>query len=95
MFLKSWLDGVEFWRSNPARVAEIIHQQYNAAGYSNVTRDMAESIVKQIKVLPDLTPMIVDHIKDEAARMKAANQLREIPDWTKVMRPDLLAQART
>src|SRR6185436_6624220 len=60
VLLKSWLDGVEFWRGNPGRVAEIIHQQYNAAGYSNVTRDMAESIVKQIKVLPDLTPMIVD-----------------------------------
>jgi ABC-type nitrate/sulfonate/bicarbonate transport system substrate-binding protein len=95
VLLKSWLDGVEFWRGNPGRVAEIIHQQYAAAGYSNVTRDMAESIVRQLKVEPDLTPKIVEHIKAEAERMKATNLLREMPDWAKVMRPDLLAQART
>ena len=93
-FLKAWLDGVEFWQRNPARVAEIIHQQYAGAGYSNVTREMAENIVKQIRVRPDLTPQVVDHIKTEAERMKAANQLRAIPDWTKVIRADLLAQAR-
>ena len=94
VFLKSWLDGVEFWRGNPGRVAEIIHQQYGTAGYANVTRDMAESIVRQIKVEPDLTPAIVTHIKAEAERMKAANLLREMSDWAKVIRPDLLAQAR-
>ncbi len=95
VFLKSWLDGVEFWRGNPGRVAEIIHQQYATAGYANVTRPMAESIVRQIKVEPELTPDIVAHIKAEAERMKAANLLREMPDWAKVIRPDLLAQAKT
>ena len=93
-FLKSWLDGVEFWRNNTARVAEIIHAQYASAGYANVTHDMAESIVRQIKVEPALTPDIADHIKAEAERMKAANLIRQLPDWSKVMRPDLLEKAR-
>lgn len=95
VFLKSWLDGVEFWKENPSRVAEVLHEQYNAAGYSNVTREMAESIVKQIKVEPDLTPAVADHIKAEAERMKAANLVRQLPDWSKVMRPDLLQRARS
>jgi ABC-type nitrate/sulfonate/bicarbonate transport system substrate-binding protein len=95
LFLKSWLDGVEFWRGNPVRVAEIIYQQYAAAGYANVTHSMAASIVRQIKVEPELTPKIIAHIKAEAERMKAANLLREMPDWAKVIRPDLLQQART
>ena len=95
VFLRSWLDGVEFWRGNPGRVAEIIHQQYAGAGYTNVTRAMAENIVRQIKVEPDLTPNIIEHIKAEATRMKAANLLRDMPDWRKVMRPDLLAQVKT
>ena len=94
-FLKSWLDGVEFWKSNPARVAEVIHEQYASSGYSNVTREMAESIVRQIKVEPELTPAIADHIKAEAERMKAANLIRQSPDWSKVMRPDLLQKARS
>ena len=94
VLLKSWLDGVEFWRNNSGRVAEIIHQQYATSGYAQVTRAMAESIVRQIKVEPELTPNIIAHIKAEAERMKAANLLREMPDWAKVIRPDLLAQAR-
>jgi ABC-type nitrate/sulfonate/bicarbonate transport system substrate-binding protein len=93
-FLKSWLDGVEFWNSNPGRVAQVIHEQYASSGYSNVTREMAESIVRQIKVEPDLTPAIADHIKAEAERMKAANLVRQSPDWSKVLRPDLLQKAR-
>jgi ABC-type nitrate/sulfonate/bicarbonate transport system substrate-binding protein len=94
-FLKSWLDGVDFWKNNTARVAEVLHEQYNGAGYSNVTREMAESIVRQIKVEPELTPAIADHIKAEADRMKAANLIRQLPDWPKVMRPDLLQKARS
>src|SRR5262249_15740499 len=93
-FLKSWLDGVDYWRANTAAVAEIIHTMYSGAGYSNVTRDMAESIVGQIKVEPEITPTIAAHIKAEAERMKAANLVREMPDWSKVLRPDLLAAAR-
>ena len=58
-------------------------------------REMAESIVKQIKVEPELTPSIAEHIKAEAERMKAANLLRQMPDWAKVMRPDLMAKAKT
>ena len=94
-FMKSWLEGVDFWKNNPSRVAEVLHEQYNAAGYSNVTREMAESIVKQIKVEPELTPAIADHIKAEAERMKAANLIKQLPDWPKVMRPDLLQKARS
>jgi ABC-type nitrate/sulfonate/bicarbonate transport system substrate-binding protein len=94
-FLKSWLDGVAFWKSNPGRVAQVIHEQYASSGYSNVTREMAESIVRQIKVEPDLTPAIADHIKAEAERMKAANLVRQSPDWSKVLRPDLLQKARS
>ena len=90
-----WLEGVDFWKNNPSRVAEVLHEQYNAAGYSNVTREMAESIVKQIKVEPELTPAIADHIKAEAERMKAANLIKQLPDWPKVMRPDLLQKARS
>jgi NitT/TauT family transport system substrate-binding protein len=93
-FLKSWLDGVDYWRGNTAAAAEVIHTMYASAGYANVTRDMAESIVGQIKVEPELTPAIAAHIKAEAERMKSANLVRELPDWPKVLRPDLLAAAR-
>ena len=93
-FLRSWQDGVDYWRGHTAEVAEFIHQMYAGAGYSNVTREMAENIVHQIKIEPDITPAIEAHIRAEGERMKAANLVNELPDWWKVLRGDLLAAAR-
>jgi ABC-type nitrate/sulfonate/bicarbonate transport system substrate-binding protein len=94
-FLKSWLDGVEYWRGHTGEVADVLVQLSNSAGYANVTRDVAEAIVKQIKVEPEITPAIAAHIEGEAERMKAANLVRTLPDWAKVLRPDLLDQSKT
>jgi ABC-type nitrate/sulfonate/bicarbonate transport system substrate-binding protein len=93
-FLKSWLDGVDYWRSHTAQVVDVLVQLSNSAGYANVTRDVAEAVVQQIKVEPNITPALAAHIKGEAERMKAANLIRALPDWSKVLRPDLLAQAK-
>lgn len=93
-FLKSWLDGVAYWHSHVGDVADVLVQLAHSAGYANVTRTVAEALVKQIKVEPELTPALADHIKHEAEQMKAANQVRALPDWDKVLRPDLLAAAR-
>jgi sulfonate transport system substrate-binding protein len=93
-FLKSWQDGVDYWRSHTGEVAETIHQMYAGAGYSNVTREMAENIVRQIKVEPEITPEIGGHIRAEGERLKAANLVKMLPDWSKVLRADLLAAAR-
>jgi ABC-type nitrate/sulfonate/bicarbonate transport system substrate-binding protein len=93
-FLKSWLDGVDYWRSHTDEVADVLVQLANSAGYANVTKAVAEALVKQIKVEPDITPALADHIRREAEQMKAANLIRALPDWDKVLRPDLLAAAR-
>ncbi len=93
-FLKSWLDGVAYWHSHVGEVADVLVQLANSAGYANVTRTVAEALVRQIKVEPDITPALADHIKHEAEQMKAANLIRALPEWDKVLRPDLLAAAR-
>ena len=93
-FLKSWLDGVDYWRSHTGEVADVLVALANSAGYGNVTKAVAEALVKQIKVEPDITPALAEHIKREAEQMKAANVIRALPDWDKVLRPDLLAAAR-
>jgi ABC-type nitrate/sulfonate/bicarbonate transport system substrate-binding protein len=93
-FLKSWLDGVAYWRSHAADVADVLVQLAGSAGYAHVTKAVAETLVQQIKVEPDITPALADHIKREAEQMKAANLIRALPDWDKVLRPDLFAAVR-
>jgi len=57
-------------------VVDVLVQLSNSAGYANVTRDVAEAVVQQIKVEPDITPALAAHIKGEAEHMKAANLIR-------------------
>ncbi len=95
LFLQSWLDGVDYWRSHTDEVADVLLQLASSAGYANVTRRVAEALVKQIKVEPDITPALAEHIKREADEMKAANLIRALPDWDKVLRPDLMGAARS
>ena len=94
LFLKSWLAGVDYWRSHTDEVADVLVQLASSAGYANVTKTVAEALVKQIRIEPDITPALADHIKLEAEQMKAANLIRALPDWDKVLRPDLIAVAR-
>jgi NitT/TauT family transport system substrate-binding protein len=94
LFLRSWLDGVDYWRNHAGEVADVLVQLANSAGYGNVTKAVAEALVKQIRVEPDITPALADHIRREAGEMKAANLIRTLPDWDKVIRLDLLAAAR-
>jgi ABC-type nitrate/sulfonate/bicarbonate transport system substrate-binding protein len=93
-FLKSWLDGVAYWRDHTGEAVDALVKLSNAAGYANVTRDVAEAIVRQIKVEPEITPALTAHIKSEAEWMRSGNLVRTLPDWGKVLRGDLLEQAK-
>src|SRR5206468_3123611 len=49
LFLRSWLDGVDYWRNHAGEVADVLVQLATSAGYANVTTAVAEALVKQIK----------------------------------------------
>src|SRR5665213_1128112 len=94
-FCKSWLDGVEFWRSHTKDVVDVVFKMYHDAGYANLSPEIVESIIRQIKVEPFLTPALVKHVQKEAEDMRAKNLIKVLPDWSKALRPDLLDKART
>jgi ABC-type nitrate/sulfonate/bicarbonate transport system substrate-binding protein len=94
-FCKSWLDGVEFWRTHRKDVVDVVFRMYRDAGYTNLSPEIAESIISQIKVEPFLTPDLTARIRKEADDMRAKELIKVLPDWSKALRPDLLEAART
>lgn len=93
-FLKSWLDGVEFWQRNPAGVVESLYGMYRESGYTTLTPAMVSKMTKLPKVVPDITPALVADMKTQADILYKAGSLKTLPDWDKVIRVDLLAKAR-
>lgn len=93
-FLKSWLDGVEYWQSNPAGVVDSLVGMYKEGGYAGLTPAIVGKMARLPKVVPEITPQLIADMKVQAQILQKAGSLKTLPDWDKVVRPDLLAKAR-
>lgn len=93
-FLKSWLDGVEYWRSNHDGVVDALLSMYRDAGQSSLSPAIVSKMAKLPNVVPDITPELVTYIKGQADILLKAGSLKRMPDWDKVIRADLVAKAR-
>jgi len=93
-FLRSWLDGVEYWDHNPDGVVEALLSMYRESGYTALSPTMISKMAKLPKVVPEITPELIAYMKEQADILYKAGSLKRLPDWDKVIRPDLLAKAR-
>lgn len=94
-FLRSWLDGVEYWHKNREGVVEALLAMYREGGHVNLQPEMVARMASLPKVVPDITPELVEYMKGQAAILHKAGQLKNLPEWDKVIRADLLARARS
>lgn len=94
-FLRSWLDGVKYWREHRDGAVDALYSMYREDGYNDLTREMVANICKFPRVEPDITTALATYIKGQAEYLHNQNKVPLIKDWDKVLRPDLLAKART
>lgn len=93
-FLVSWLDGVKYWNTNLKGAAETLLDMYREGGYNSLTLPLVEKLVHYPKVVPDITPKLITYMKGQAEILYKAGSLKKLPDWSKVIRPDLVQKAR-
>lgn len=93
-FLLSWLDGVQYWNTNLDGAAGALLDMYHESGIKTLTPDIVRKLVTYPKVVPDITPELVTYMKGQAEILHKAGQLKKLPDWDKVIRPDLVQKAR-
>ena len=94
-FLRSWLDGVDYWQKNPKGVVDSLLGMYKEAGYTGLSPAMMEKMAGLPKVVPDITPEMITYVKGQAEILRTAGQLKTMPNWDKSIRTDFLAKART
>jgi NitT/TauT family transport system substrate-binding protein len=93
-FLKSWLDGLKYWESNPDAAADSLLDMYRETGYTALDRTAMRKLLGFVTVTPDITPDLVAYMKEQADVLYKAGSLKRLPDWDKIVRSDLLAKAR-
>ena len=92
-YLKAWITVADDFKKQPDKVADVIYSFYTSKGYK-MSRDTFKSALNAVEVnpgFPDLRPYMQGH----AQVLLNEKKIARIPDWSKALRTDFMAKART
>ncbi len=93
-FLKGWLDAARIFEERPEYAAEVYGRSLKARGYE-LPAEVILQVVRRLNVRAGavaLSPPFVEFVKEEAQLMHKAGPLKQIPDWSRALRPALLGR---
>ena len=91
-FLRGWLDAARIFEGRPAYAAEVYGRSLKGRGYE-LPAEVIAQILRRLNVNADavaLSPPFIEFVKEEAQLMHTAGPLKQIPDWSRALRPALL-----
>ncbi len=92
-YLKAWIESGKEMKSNPDKLAEVVHKFYTSKGYtmalSTMKKAMAGVEVDVGVPVKELTPYMTQH----AEELVKAKTIKAVPDFSKVFRPEFMAKA--
>lgn len=91
-FLRGWLLGVKQFKDHSNQANAIILKYFKDQGFA-VTPEVIKLMLSKLDVDPHFAPQIDAYLDDEAKVLMSQHKIESIPDWTKLLRHDLLQQA--
>lgn len=91
-YLQAWRDvGAEF-KSNPAKVSEVIYSFFTSKGYQ-MSKEVFAKALGTVDVNPGWPQGLEAYMQKEAEVLLREKKISAIPDWKKALRPDFWAKA--
>jgi NitT/TauT family transport system substrate-binding protein len=91
-YLKAWLEAGKDFKSNPAKVADVIYAFYTDKGYK-MSKETFQKAMSRVEVDPGF-PDIKAYMQEQAEILLKDKKISAIPDWSKALRPEFMAKAR-
>ena len=91
-YLKAWLEAGKEFKSNPAKVAEVIYAFYTDKGYK-LSKETFQKAMSRVEVDPGF-PDLKSYMQEQAEILLKDKKIPAIPDWSKALRPEFMAKAR-
>jgi NitT/TauT family transport system substrate-binding protein len=91
-YLKAWLDAGKDFKSNPAKVADVIYSFYTDKGYK-MSKETFQKAMSRVEVDPGF-PDLKSYMQEQAEILLKDKKIPAIPDWSKALRPEFMAKAR-
>jgi NitT/TauT family transport system substrate-binding protein len=92
-YLKAWLDVAGDFKNNPKKVADVIYSFYTSKGYT-MSLDTFQTALGRVEVDPGFPGDLVPYMQKQAEILIGSKLIKEVPDWSKALRPDFMERAR-
>ncbi len=90
--LRGWLAGVELFKSNPDKSAEIVFSFFKQQGFS-VSEAVVKKMLSKLDVTPTYKPGLRAYLEDESKTLMQQKAITAMPDWGKLLNTDLMQEA--
>jgi ABC-type nitrate/sulfonate/bicarbonate transport system substrate-binding protein len=91
-YLKAWLQVGKVYKSEPAKVAEVIEAFYKSKGYSMSKATLSKALGK-VDVAPGFPKDLQPYMQKQAEILLREKKIAKIPDWKVALRPEFMEKA--
>lgn len=92
-YLRAWLDVAGDFKNNKQKVSDTIYAFYTSKGYKMAPETFANA-VSTIEVNPGFPSEVRGYMQKQAEILLREKKIKEIPDWSKALRPEFMKRAR-
>jgi ABC-type nitrate/sulfonate/bicarbonate transport system substrate-binding protein len=92
-YLKAWLAVADDFRNNKKKVSDSIYAFYTSKGYKLSPETFAKAIAT-VEVNPTFPADLHTYMQHEAETLLREKKIKEIPDWSKALRPQFMQKAK-
>lgn len=91
-YLKAWLQVGKDFKSDYAKVSDVIHGFYTSKGYT-MSKDAMSKALAKVDVAPGFPKDLEPYMKEQAEILLKEKKIGAIPDWKVALRPDFMEKA--
>jgi ABC-type nitrate/sulfonate/bicarbonate transport system substrate-binding protein len=92
-YLKAWLAVADDFKNDKKKVSDSIYAFYTSKGYKMSPQTFANA-VSTIEVSPGFPSGVRGYMQAQAEVLLREKKIKQIPDWSKALRPEFMQRAR-
>jgi sulfonate transport system substrate-binding protein len=92
-YLKAWLAVADDFRNDKKKVSDTIYAFYTSKGYKLSAETFAKAIAT-VAVNPTFPADLATYMQHEAETLLREKKIKQIPDWSKALRPEFMQKAK-
>jgi ABC-type nitrate/sulfonate/bicarbonate transport system substrate-binding protein len=92
-YLKAWLAVADDFKNDKKKVSDTIYGYYKSKGYQ-MSQDTFEKALGAVEVNPTFPADLRTYMQEQAEILLRTKKIKQIPDWSKALRPEFMQKAK-